>query len=173
MTLDAWKWCYGIGLISIPQILQNGKRKISVDVNPFSKAESHFTDAKFYIEQQEPQEVMPIKIASLGKSVIIKKEQMQTVCSFKETYGGRAHRDQWEPGWEGIFERKVICYIAMSRRKKGKSLFAQCGGDEGKTNLYHSKVKVDKLLIKEWTSEKDINDSKTSSVPFLGFEKSP
>ena len=41
---------------------QDGVKKVEADSNPFSKAESHFPDAKFYLKNENSSEAMPIEI---------------------------------------------------------------------------------------------------------------
>jgi len=50
----------------------DGEKKINGDVKPFTKAESHFADARFLEEGAAPKETMPLTISSTGKGVIKK-----------------------------------------------------------------------------------------------------
>jgi len=48
---------------------QDGEKKINGDVKPFTKAKSHFTNARFFEEGTTPKETMPSAISSIGKGV--------------------------------------------------------------------------------------------------------
>ena len=45
------------------------RKKINGDVKPFTKAESHFADARFFEEAAAPKETMSLTIFSTGKGV--------------------------------------------------------------------------------------------------------
>ena len=45
--------------------LQSGIKKVNADLKPFAETEAHFTDAKFYVEDDIPNEVLPIEIPSM------------------------------------------------------------------------------------------------------------
>ncbi|KNA19062.1 hypothetical protein SOVF_065000 [Spinacia oleracea] len=77
---------------------RNGERKVNADVKPFSEAESHFADAKFYASQGEPVDVMPTEIASTGK-VMPKKLQ--------STVEEKPSRNALEPSHETVDEKKT------------------------------------------------------------------
>jgi len=47
----------------------DGEKKINGDVKPFTRAESHFTDARFFEEGAAPKETMLSTISSTGKGV--------------------------------------------------------------------------------------------------------
>ncbi|KAI5343510.1 hypothetical protein L3X38_011386 [Prunus dulcis] len=46
-----------------------GVKKILGDVKPFTEAESYFTDAKFYIDEDVASEVIPVEVHSTGKAI--------------------------------------------------------------------------------------------------------
>ena len=45
--------------------LQSGIKKVNADLKPFAETEAHFADAKFYVEDDTPNEVLPIEIPSM------------------------------------------------------------------------------------------------------------
>ena len=49
------------------EILSRWERKINGSIKPFTKAESHFTDARFFEEDDTPKETMPVAITSTGR----------------------------------------------------------------------------------------------------------
>ena len=63
---------HGVMASTLHQCLKyyrNGEKKINGDVKPFTKAESHFADAKFFKEGVAPKETMSSTISSTGKGV--------------------------------------------------------------------------------------------------------
>ncbi|CAL8990815.1 unnamed protein product, partial [Prunus brigantina] len=48
---------------------KGGVKKILGDVKPFTEAESHFADAKFYIDEDMVSKVIPVKVHSIGKAI--------------------------------------------------------------------------------------------------------
>ena len=67
-----WLHEYGIVASTLHECLKyyrNGERKINGDVKPFTKAESHFADARFFEEGAAPKETMPSTISSTGNGV--------------------------------------------------------------------------------------------------------
>jgi len=65
-----WLHEHGIVASNLYQCLKyycGGERKINGDVKPFIKAESHFTDSKFFEEDFTPKEMIISTIFSTGK----------------------------------------------------------------------------------------------------------
>ena len=65
-----WPHEHGIVASTLHQCLKyfrHGEKKINEDVNLFTKAESHFTDARFFKEGAAPKEAMSSPISSTGK----------------------------------------------------------------------------------------------------------
>jgi len=56
--------------INVQNTIEEGERKINGSVKPFTRAEYHFTDARFFEEDDTPKETMPIAITSTGKGTI-------------------------------------------------------------------------------------------------------
>jgi len=50
----------------------DGEKKINGNVKPFTKAKSHFVDARFFKEGAAPKETMLLTISSTGKCVVKK-----------------------------------------------------------------------------------------------------
>ena len=50
----------------------DGEKKINGNVKPFTKAKSHFANARFFEEGVAPKETMPSTISSTGKGVVKK-----------------------------------------------------------------------------------------------------
>ena len=76
-----WLHEHGIVASTLHQCLKyyrGGQRKIDGDARPFTKAESHFADAKFFEEAAAPKEMMISTIASTGDSKVTKNSQTTT-----------------------------------------------------------------------------------------------
>ncbi|TYK16284.1 uncharacterized protein E5676_scaffold21G00550 [Cucumis melo var. makuwa] len=80
-------------------------KKVEADSNPFSEAESHFADAKFYLKNDNSPEVVPIEIylgeasTSTTKSMILMDEKTSNP--------------------------PILRYIPLSMHKKGESPFVE------------------------------------------------
>jgi len=78
-----WLHEHGIVASTLHQCLKyyrGGERKINGDARIFTKAESHFADAKFFEEAAAPKEMMISTIASIGESKVTKGAQATTGC---------------------------------------------------------------------------------------------
>jgi len=65
-----WLHEYGIVAFTLHHCLKyypDGEKKINGDIKPFTKAESHFTDARFFEEGTAPKKTMPSTISFTGK----------------------------------------------------------------------------------------------------------
>ncbi|KAA0049600.1 gypsy-like retrotransposase [Cucumis melo var. makuwa] len=84
---------------------QDGVKKVEADFNPFTEAESHFPDAKFYLKNDNnPETVLveiPLSEASMGttKSMIFMDEKTPNPL--------------------------ILCYVPLSRCKKDESPFIE------------------------------------------------
>ncbi|KAL4650239.1 hypothetical protein ACB092_01G073000 [Castanea dentata] len=63
-------WIHGNGIVlstlhQCLKYLQGGIKKVDADLKPFSKTEAHFADAKFYVEDDIPNEVLPVEVLSM------------------------------------------------------------------------------------------------------------
>jgi len=70
--LLGWSWLHEHGIVAstLHQCLKyyrGGERKINGSVKPFTKAESHFTDARFFEEDDTTKETMPATMTSIGR----------------------------------------------------------------------------------------------------------
>ena len=72
-------WIHGNGVVSstlhtMLKILPRRVKVIQGDTKPFTEAESHFADAKFYMDKDMVPEALPKEIKSTGKAVPKKQE---------------------------------------------------------------------------------------------------
>ncbi|KAA0063066.1 uncharacterized protein E6C27_scaffold468G001830 [Cucumis melo var. makuwa] len=80
-------------------------KKVEADSNPFSKAESHFADVKFYLKNDNSPEVVPIEIY-LGEASTSTTKSMILID-------------------EKTSNPPILHYIPLSRHKKGESPFVK------------------------------------------------
>ena len=114
-------------------------RKVDVDTNPFSEAESLVVDAKFYIRNDDVSEVISTKVLMAHTYNL----EQRTITTKKSNEGDALNgRGNDEPTiqvksevsanermaipQEKVSKPLILCYIPLSRRKKGESPFAEC-----------------------------------------------
>ncbi|KAM1787735.1 hypothetical protein ACFX11_038100 [Malus domestica] len=131
-------WIHANGVVpsTLHQCLKfyrEGAKVIYGDTKPFTEAESHFADAKFYMDEDMVPETLPKKIKSTGKATpkkqewqaMPKKQEEEAMLSSSKnddelakpatTKGNRTPSN-------GL-NTPVFRYIPMSRRKNGQSPF--------------------------------------------------
>ena len=63
-------WIHGNGIVPSTlhqcfKYLQSGIKKVNANLKPFAETKAHFADAKFYVEDDIPNEVLPVEIPSI------------------------------------------------------------------------------------------------------------
>ena len=63
-------WIHGNEIVSSTlhqcfKFLQNGIKKVNANLKPFAEMKAHFANAKFYVEDDIPNEVLPVEISSM------------------------------------------------------------------------------------------------------------
>ena len=71
--MDPWKQNSAVNFASMFKYLQSGIKKVNADLKPFAETEAHFVDAKFYVEDDIPSEVVPVEIPSMESKQVEKK----------------------------------------------------------------------------------------------------
>ncbi|KAL2925184.1 Oligopeptidase A [Bienertia sinuspersici] len=134
-----WMHENGVVASTLHQCLKyyrNGVQKVIADVKPFGEAESHFADAKFYVDEKEPLEVMPTEVPSTGKvqfhapkavkeeALVIKESEsrISSLSSKKDVNDGPSK----EIKVASTSPAPVLRYVPKSRRKEGQSPFLNC-----------------------------------------------
>jgi len=90
-----WLHEHGVMASTLHQYLKyyrDGEKKINGDVKPFTKAESHFADARFFEEGAAPKETMPSTISSTGKGVAKKAPRATKDDAPKQQLGKNASK---------------------------------------------------------------------------------
>ncbi|KAA0048376.1 uncharacterized protein E6C27_scaffold264G00950 [Cucumis melo var. makuwa] len=119
---------------------KQGIRKVDADSRPFTKAKSHFADAKFYTKSENVSEIISTEVPVIKDTF---KNEQEMITSKKSNKGNALNSQQ---NGESTTETKlrapeaekiatlqkevsnspVLRYIPLSRRKKGESPFAEC-----------------------------------------------
>ena len=63
-------WIHGNGIVPSTlhqcfKFLQSGIKKVNAALKPFAETEAHFANMKFYVEDDIPNEVLPVEIPSM------------------------------------------------------------------------------------------------------------
>ena len=117
--------------------LQSGIKKVNADLKPFTETEAHFANAKFYVEDDIPNEVLPVEISSM-ESKQGEKEHVRLVIRkdiLAPKKGPECGNDHSSESTSNSVRAKIstpsnnppfLRYVPLSHRKKGQSPFAEC-----------------------------------------------
>ena len=135
-------------LYQCPKYYSEGEKKINSDVKPFTMAESHFANAKFFEEHVALKEVTPPAISSTGKGTV--NNAKVTHIPPEESGVGRIkprqqlkEENQQTISTSSIKQANVVVnlavpvfrYITKSHRKDGQSPFSECTNTKSTTNV--------------------------------------
>ncbi|KAM1569398.1 hypothetical protein ACFX10_034519 [Malus domestica] len=131
-------WIHGNGVVpsTFHQCLKFYRERVKViqgDTKPFIEAESHFADAKFYMDENMVPEALPEDIKSIGKAAL-KQQEWQAMPKKQEgQVVPSLSKNDYEPTKPAITKESrtpsegsntpIFRYIPMSRRKNGQSMF--------------------------------------------------
>ena len=117
--------------------LQSGIKKVNADLKPFAETGSHFADAKFYVEDDIPSEVLPVEIPSMESKQVEKKHvkfiTRMDIPSLKE--GPEYMNDHSSESTSNVVRAEIstpsnsppfLHYLLLSCRKNGQSPFVEC-----------------------------------------------
>ena len=103
----------------------------------FAETEAHFADAKFYVEDDIPNEVLPVEIPSIeskqGEKEHVRLVTRKDILAPKK--GPECGNDHSSESTSNSVRAKIsmpsnnpplLCYVPLSQRKKGQSPFAEC-----------------------------------------------
>ena len=135
--MDPWKQNSAVNFASMFKYLQSGIKKVNADLKPFAETEAHFADAKFYVEDDIPNEVLPVEVPSRESKQSEKKHdrfvtKKDIPAPKKSPECGNDHSSESTsnlvraeistPSNNPLFLR----YVPLSCRKKGQSQFMEC-----------------------------------------------
>jgi len=134
-----WLHEHGIVAFTLHQCLKYCRcveRKVNASVKPFTRAKSHFADARFFEEDDTPKENMPASITSIGKGnmknvIQVSKEDMpaQQLQKKENQLGGTSFSDKQtnvKVSITSALSPIVLRYIHKSQRKEGQLPFNEC-----------------------------------------------
>ncbi|KAL4596013.1 hypothetical protein ACB092_12G133300 [Castanea dentata] len=129
-------WIHGNGIVPSTlhqyfKYLQSGIKKVDADSKPFSETEAHFADAKFYVEDDIPNEVLPVEIPSMkskqGEKKHVKFITSKDIPSLKEDprYGNNQSSESTSNSERAESSTPsnnppFLRYVPLSRRKNGQ-----------------------------------------------------
>ncbi|KAA0060209.1 gypsy-like retrotransposase [Cucumis melo var. makuwa] len=110
---------------------QDGIKKVEADANPFSKAESHFADAKFYLKNDNILEVVLAEFLLVNREDNLQLKSLASKKPHKSTETFNFKKGEASTGTtksmilidEKTSNPPILCNVPLSRRKKGESPF--------------------------------------------------
>ncbi|KAM2938990.1 hypothetical protein FF1_038702 [Malus domestica] len=149
-------WIHANGVVpsTLHQCLkfyQEGVKVIYGDTKPFTEAESHFADAKFYMDEDMVPEALPKEIKSTGKATPKKQERQAMPKKQEEEVTPSSSKNDNELAKRATTKGSrmpsngpnipVFRYIPMSRRKNGQSPF-ETGANKADAQRHMDNVKL-------------------------------
>ncbi|KAM2675582.1 hypothetical protein EV1_002329 [Malus domestica] len=149
-------WIHANGVVpsTLHQCLKfyrEGVKVIYGDTKPFTEAESHFADAKFYMDEDMVPEALPKEIKSTGKATPKKQERQAMPKKQEEEVTPSSSKNDNELAKRATTKESktpsngpntpVFRYIPMSRRKNGQSPF-ETGANKADAQRYMDNVKL-------------------------------
>ncbi|TYK02858.1 ty3-gypsy retrotransposon protein [Cucumis melo var. makuwa] len=126
-------WIHGNGVVTwtLHQCLkfyQDGVKKVEADSNPFSEAESHFADAKFYLKNDGSPEVVSVVVPLVNRDDNLQLKSLASREPHKSTrtfHSGKSEASTSTAKSVILMDEKtsnppILCYAPLSRRKKGE-----------------------------------------------------
>ncbi|KAA0055957.1 uncharacterized protein E6C27_scaffold319G00830 [Cucumis melo var. makuwa] len=131
-------WIHGNGVVTSTlhqcfKFYQDGVKKVEADSNPFSEAESHFADAKFYLKNDSSPEVVSVEVPLVNREdnlqlkSLASKEPHKSIGTF---HSGKSEASTNTAKSVILMDEKtsnppILRYVPLSRRKKGESPFVE------------------------------------------------
>ncbi|KAA0054152.1 uncharacterized protein E6C27_scaffold131G00760 [Cucumis melo var. makuwa] len=131
-------WIHGNGVVTSTlhhcfKFYQDGVKKVEVDSNPFSEAESHFADAKFYLKNDSSPEAVSKEVPLVNREdnlqlkSLASKEPHKSIGTF---HSGKSEVSTSTAKSVILMDEKtsnppILRYVPLSRRKKGESPFVE------------------------------------------------
>ncbi|KAM1017905.1 hypothetical protein ACFX2A_048411 [Malus domestica] len=149
-------WIHANGVVpsTLHQCLKfyrEGVKVIYGDTKPFTEAESHFADAKFYMDEDMVPEALPKEIKSTGKATPKKQERQAMPKKQEEEVTPSSSKNDNEQAKRATTKGSrmpsngpnipVFRYIPMSRRKNGQSPF-ETGANKADAQRHMDNVKL-------------------------------
>ncbi|KAA0054591.1 gypsy-like retrotransposase [Cucumis melo var. makuwa] len=112
---------------------QDGVKKVEANFNPFSEAESHFEDAKFYLKNDSSLEVVSVEVPIVNREDNLQLKSLASKEPHKSTgtfHSGKSEASTSTAKSVILMDEKtsnppILRYVPLSRRKKGESPFVE------------------------------------------------
>ncbi|KAA0037267.1 ty3-gypsy retrotransposon protein [Cucumis melo var. makuwa] len=126
-------WIHGNGVVTSTlhqcfKFYQDGVKKVEADSNPFSEAQSHFADAKFYLKKDSSPETVSVEVPLINREDNLQLKSLARTKPHKST--GTFHSGKGEASTsttksmilmdEKTSNPPILRYIPLSRCKKGE-----------------------------------------------------
>lgn len=135
-------WIHGNGIVPSTlhqcfKYLQGGIKKVNADLKPFAETEAHFADAKFYIEDDIANEVLPVEIPPM-ESKQSEKKHVRFITEKNNPFSKKSPEcgnDRSSESTSNSIRTEtstpsnnspVLRYVPLSHRKNGQSPFVEC-----------------------------------------------
>ncbi|KAA0054549.1 gypsy-like retrotransposase [Cucumis melo var. makuwa] len=111
----------------------DGVKKVEANFNLFSKAESHFANAKFYLKNDNSPEVVPVEIPLVNRKDNLQLKSLTRREPHKSTGTFNFRKGEASIGTTKsmiLMDEKtpnplILCYVPLSICKKGESSFVE------------------------------------------------
>ncbi|KAA0032810.1 uncharacterized protein E5676_scaffold575G00350 [Cucumis melo var. makuwa] len=131
-------WIHGNGVVTSTlhqcfKFYQDGVKKAEADSNPFSEAESHFVDAKFYLKNDSSPEAVSVEVPLINREDNLQLKSLASREPHKSTgtfHSGKSEASTSTTKSVILMDEKtsnppILHYVPLSRRKKGESPFVE------------------------------------------------
>ncbi|TYK02888.1 uncharacterized protein E5676_scaffold968G00270 [Cucumis melo var. makuwa] len=131
-------WIHGNGVVTSTlhqcfKFYQDGVKKVEADSNPFSEAESHFADAKFYLKNDCSPEAVSVEVPLVNREDNLQLKSLTSKELHKSTgtfHSGKSEASTSTAKSVILMDEKtsnppILRYVPLSRSKKGESPFVE------------------------------------------------
>ncbi|KAA0041300.1 uncharacterized protein E5676_scaffold145G00140 [Cucumis melo var. makuwa] len=131
-------WIHGNGVVTLTlnqcfKFYQDSVKKVETDSNPFSKVESHFVDAKFYLKNGNSLEAVHVEIPLVNREDNLQLKSLASREPHKSTETFNCGKGEASTGTtksmilmdEKTSNPPILRYIPLLRCKKGESPFVE------------------------------------------------
>ncbi|KAA0032751.1 ty3-gypsy retrotransposon protein [Cucumis melo var. makuwa] len=131
-------WIHGNGVVTSTlhqcfKFYQDVVKKVEADSNPFSEAESHFADAKFYLKNDSSPEAVYVEVPLVKREDNLQLKSLASEEPHKSTRTFHSEKSEASTSTTKsviLMGKKtsnppILRYVCLSRCKKGKSPFVK------------------------------------------------
>ncbi|KAA0032587.1 ty3-gypsy retrotransposon protein [Cucumis melo var. makuwa] len=131
-------WIHGNGVVTSTlhqcfKFYQDGVKKVEADSNPFSEAESHFANAKFYLKNDSSPEAVSVEVPLANREDNLQLKSLASKEPHKSTgtfHSGKSEASTSTAKSVILMDEKtsnppILRYVPLLRRKKGESPFVE------------------------------------------------